>query len=397
MASETEEIQKGPNAGLALQLALAALVIITGSLNNIFKQVASATLSSYTYMLQLTTAVVFAPVYCGAAWYYVKKGWVPTEQIKFIWERDRSHGTPVLALFLAAALGDAVGDSLGMICTPYVAGPIHSLLSNFTPIWIAVLAFVILGKRYSLLQCVGMLAVLVAAGVGVTPTLEEGNSSGTSPYFALVLAGSCIFNAASWIIKEQLFLRYEGWKSSCGIYDGRSMHIILVQAHLAVFALPLTLFCVPLNQGLGQMHGETIVSYLSEGSACMLGYCQGEVRYFATRGVVLYFIFNFAWNISILMSIKVSGALATFIALKGIFPVSSVLFSSICWPVLCKTVMQPLVWLSVLLMLPAIVLYQYASDLQKKSKTLGQASCCWPLGKSSAASLENCLLEGEHS
>jgi len=397
MAPGIEEFQQDQRAGLTLQLVLAALVVITGSLNNIFKQIASATLGSYTYMLQLTTAVVFVPVYCGAAWCYAKKGWIPTEQISFIWQTDRSAGIPVLALFLAAALGDAVGDSIGMICTPYVAGPIHSLLANFTPIWIAVLAFAFLGKRYSLFQCAGMLAVLVAAGVGVTPTMEEGSGSGTSPYFAVVLAGSCIFNAVSWLVKEHVFSRYAGWKASRGINDGGSMHIILVQAHLAAFALPLTLLCVPLNQSLGQMHGETTVSYLSEGSACMLGYCEGEFRYFATKGVALYFFFNLAWNISILMSVKVSGALATFIALKGIFPVSSVLFSSICWPVLCKTAMQPLVWLSVFLMLPAIVFYQYASDLQQKSKNPSQAPSCWPLGKPNAAFLDECLLEGGKS
>jgi len=35
-----------------------------------------------------------------------------------------------------------------MICTPYVAGPVHSLLSNCTVVFVALLSICVLGKRH---------------------------------------------------------------------------------------------------------------------------------------------------------------------------------------------------------------------------------------------------------
>ena len=39
-------------------------------------------------------------------------------------------------------------------------------------------------------------------------------------------------------------------------------------------------------------------------------------------GVAIYVVFNVLWNMAVLLSVKHSGALATFIALKAIFPVA---------------------------------------------------------------------------
>merc|ERR1712039_271959 len=49
-----------------------------------------------------------------------------------------------------------------------------------------------------------------------------------------------------------------------------------------------------------------------------------------------------------------------------------------------RTSMDSLEWLSVCVMLPAIGIYQYASEQQKKRQSQSGVldSCCWPLGTS---------------
>jgi len=132
---------------------------------------------------------------------------------------------------------------------------------------------------------------------------------------------------------------------------------------------------VPLNQAMGQTHAEDIFSYVRNSFACI--FQDNQTGTF----VAVYVVFNILWNISILMSVKHSGALATFVALKAIFPVSTLLFAYVDWPLLGKTSTHWLVWVSVLVMLPSIAVYQWASDRQNKRQqqhpTL--ATCCWPL------------------
>merc|ERR1712217_545038 len=98
-----------------------------------------------------------------------------------------------------------------------------------------------------------------------------------------------------------------------------------------------------------------------------------------------------------MMSVKASGALPTFIALKAIFPVSIVLFAYVDWPLLGRTHVDPLVWLGVAIMLPSIGIYQYASDQQRarQQKEGVLDTCCWPLGTSKLPlEVEQPLIEG---
>merc|ERR1711972_798840 len=145
---------------------------------------------------------------------------------------------------------------------------------------------------------------------------------------------------------------------------------------------------VPLNQALGQTHGESIFAYMREafecvfsGSATACGPASKGGEWAGTL-VLIYVVFNISWNIAILMSVKHSGALTTFVALKAIFPVSTLLFGYVDWPLLGRTPLNWLVWVSVVIMLPSIFFYQWASGFQRRraQKHASLATCCWPLG-----------------
>ena len=99
----------------------------------------------------------------------------------------------------------------------------------------------------------------------------------------------------------------------------------------------------------------------------------------------MYVAVNLLMNITTLMAVKYGSALGTFVALKAIFPVSMVLFAYIQWPLLGRTEIHWLTWASLLLLLPAVFAYQWATIEQSKRAAVhpSLASCCWPMGAAS--------------
>jgi len=380
-ASHTSGGGGGP---LLTQVGLMFLVVATGCANNISKQIASKPLNRYSYMMGLSNAISYVPLYGIILLLLLQTSVVPRYQISFVWQCGGR--VPIAAYFAVAALGDALGDGIGMICTPYVSGPVHSLLSNCTPVFIALLSLCVLSKRLSLMQCLALLGVFLAVAVGVLPSFEE-NSKSSDPFFSIVLGASCIFNAISFVVKELLFVRYGNWLVTQGIRDEAGLNVFVVNTHAALFQLPFTLLSVPLNVALGQTHGEGLSAYVREAFACVFGgdsdSCGSESSHGEVAGlcVAVYVVFNILWNISILVSVKHSGALATFVALKAMFPVSTVLFAVIDWPLLGRTQLHWLVWISVCLLLPCIGAYQWSSRQQahRAEQHPSLATCCWPL------------------
>jgi hypothetical protein len=368
-----------------LQLSLSLAVVVFGCGNNISKQIAAKPLGTYTYMLSLATAVAYIPIYGGVMLVLLYAGQIPRHQLRFVWRRT-TRAYPFICFFIAASLGDTIGDVLGMICTPYVSGPVHSLLSNCTVIFIALLSLCVLAKRYSLLQVSSLLGVFAAVILGILPSFYKKSSTAeeTNVFFAIVLGGSCFFNAVAFLIKELLFTRYREWVDNQDIDDRGGLHVFVVNTHSVIFQLPFTLLLIPLNVLFGQTHGEGIWTYLHEALKCVFASSCAEESVrpdLAGPTVLVYVIFNILWNIAILLSVKYTGALATFVALKAVFPTSTILFAVIDWPLLGKTSLSPLVWASVGLILPAIGVYQWASTQQNQraAKRPSQATCCWPL------------------
>lgn len=262
-------VAQRPGPSFAQQFVLLVMVVLLGCGNNITKQIAAKPLQSYTYMLGLATSVAYVPLYGGILLLLLQLREVPKSQLNFVWGcRDRAD-LPAAIFFAFSAFGDAAGDTLGAICTPHVSGPLHSLLSNCTPIFIAGLSMFVLEQRFSLLQCFALLGVLVAVVVGVLPSFEQKNSS-TDPFFASVLAGSCIFNAMSFVIKELIFRRYGPWLKLRDEVSS-SLSVFVVNSHLAIFQLPFTLLLVPLNELLHQTNGQDIFHYLRGAFGCVFG------------------------------------------------------------------------------------------------------------------------------
>ncbi|CAE7409961.1 crtp2 [Symbiodinium natans] len=381
--------KRSGGSAFVLNVLLLVAVVILGCANIIAKQIAAQPLKSYSYVLTLAVQIAYLPLYWSILGLLLLVGAVPPEQFRFVWQRHGS-GAPGLAFFAASALGDALGDGIHAICTDHVSGPLMSLSNSFISIFIAILSLCVFQERYSLMQCLALLAVLSAVVVGFLPSLE-GQTTNTQPAFAIIAAGSCFFYAVSFVIKELMFKRFKAWQevshpgeaASSEAGSGRSgLNIFVMNAHLAVFQLPLTVLLLPLNELLKQTHGEGIVAFSREAFACVFGgSCGPDSNHgeLAGRCVAIFVVLNVLWNLSILLAVKQSGALATNVALKAVFPVSTVLFAYVDWPLLGPTSLSWLVWLSILILLPSIAAYQWATDLQAQRARRARATCCWPL------------------
>ena len=115
---------------LLIQLSFALAVVVTGCGNSIVKQIATKPLTHYTYILSLADSVAYLPVYGAILCCLVLSKQVPRRQVAFMWRRVGAQRWPYMLLMVASGFASAGADVVGMICTPYVTGPLHSLLSN---------------------------------------------------------------------------------------------------------------------------------------------------------------------------------------------------------------------------------------------------------------------------
>jgi hypothetical protein len=263
----------------------------------------------------------------------------------------------------------------------------------------AMLSMCFLHKRYSLAQVLGLIGVEVAVLIGVIPGLGKRGENASDPVFSFLLGFSCVFNAMAWVAKERAFAAYAQCQmDKQGEYDlvrpqhpdelperpgtVDTLHIFVVNSHVALFQLPITLLLVPLAQATGQTHGEDAISYLREGFGCMAGGLgENPLCAYAARYTAYYVVCNIVWNWTILLNVKFNGALATFVALKAISPCSTVLFAYVDWPLLHTTEVSFVTWVVFIVLIPFIMFYMWASyHQQRREQAEGDAAtCCYPL------------------
>lgn len=372
--------------GATFQAISMVLVIILGALSTVARQVVGKSMKRFTYMLGLTNATAYVFIYLGILFYNVWAGAIPRKQVSWVWNGwqrvfssllEGLASPPYVKLFIVQGLGDALGDVIGYICTPYVSGPIHSLLSNCTVLFTVVLSFLMLRKKCSFAQCVGLVGVEGAVLIGVIPSIGGIGANSTNGLFALLLGGSCFFNALAFVLKERAFQIYQHSNPR------DSLSIFVVISHEAVFQLPFTLLCVPIAYYTGQTDGADVFTYLSEGFACLGGNTDEEIHcQYAGLSVGVSIAANIAFNLCILLNVKYNGSLATFVAIKAVSPTSALLFAFVDWPLLGTTPVEPITWAIFAIMIPFIAFYTWASHRQRgrEENHPSMATCCWPLG-----------------
>lgn len=380
------------------RIAVVVPVVIFGAGNFISKQIAATTLGHYSYMLGLVSAASYVVFY-----WLILVGAIATNSVKDAgtqlrwvwcgWDNCCSLSLrPIMKLFALAAIGDAIGDVLGFLCTPYVAGPVHILLANFTTVFTALLSVCLLQKRYSMLQCASLVVVIGAAALGVISNLAKG-SNGSNPFMAAVIAFSCVFNALGFVMKEFVFARYRLWSQEQDPKLSPSLNIFMANTAESTLQLPFTLCLLPLASAMGETHGEPLLDFLGAGFSCFRGSGEETCKH-AFLAVSVFVFCNLSWNVSILLSIKWNSALSTFVALKAVGPLTNILFACVDWPIIGRTPVKPIIWVSLIIVILCIATYTYASRQQDERAQRGKATCCWPIGAEEDEDSHGRLLHG---
>jgi len=389
--SHKEQTDDGAKVPLWSQVLLVTMVIGFGCGNFVSRQMAAKTLERFDYILGLVSAfsyVVFYWLILGGQIFILGKKQELKEQLRWAWCGWNECCTglvtrPILKLFAIAAIGDATGDVIGFIATPHVSGPVHALLAQCTTIFTATLSYLLLEKRYSAWQILILAVVILGAASGVLPNLYQEGANGSEPSMAFAIAFSCIFNAFAFISKELAFGSYKTYaKDHPEQASAKTLNIFIANSAESTLQLPFTLMLVPLAQVMGQTEHDNLLIFILEGFACLRGDTEYGEKCGHAKYATAFFIFcNLSWNISILLSIKWNGALATFVALKAILPCSAILFAYVDWPWLGRTPLKPTTWISLSVVVPCILLYTWAARRQEERQAEGKATCCYPLGR----------------
>lgn len=377
-------------SNFGLQLFLFCCVAGIGSVNNIARQIASKPLVQYMYVSSLAANFFYIPVFGLILVLLISCGVVPRRQVRYVLKGKFASGVPIIFAFAIAAGFETFGDVVSIICVPYVSGPVHALTTNSVPLFGCPLSMLFLHRRFSFMQCVGLLCIMVAVVIGIIPSFEESSTTTgttTNPLFAMVCVFICVFWAGSYVIKELIYQNYLRWAAAEGFgNDDDGLNAFVVTFFGSLLALPVCFLSAPINIALGQTNGLSFGTYLQDSYHCVAeGICGPKaVRPdMALLSVVGFVFINTLYCTSFNVSVKYSDSVATFLSVMAIFPISTVTFAFIDWPLLGKTPVHWLMWLSVIIFLPSMVLYKVATALQEERANThpSLASCCFPFGQ----------------
>eukprot|EP01071_Lankesteria_metandrocarpae_P008729 Lankesteria_metandrocarpae@DN5036_c0_g1_i10.p1 len=241
---------------------LGSLLVIAGAFNNVTGKIRSKPLGAYDYFVSLANSVVYSIVYLSILLIRWRSNPNIGQNIKFIFTNPisssstatfTSEGVSSLRplwnafvsmwrttgpwkLIVICGFCDSIGNILGFIAQPYVAGSIYSLMSQCVVLFTALVSMICLGTRYTLWQALSVVVVAIGAIAALAPELTPTNEGGGScPYagecgaqadadrraetifFAAMVAVSTLPTAVSFVVKEMIFTQYRTKRSEAAM------------------------------------------------------------------------------------------------------------------------------------------------------------------------------------
>eukprot|EP01103_Thecamoeba_quadrilineata_P009862 TRINITY_DN2006_c0_g1_i1.p1 TRINITY_DN2006_c0_g1~~TRINITY_DN2006_c0_g1_i1.p1 ORF type:complete len:334 (-),score=26.46 TRINITY_DN2006_c0_g1_i1:10-1011(-) len=303
------------------------------------------------------------------------------EDLLYPWKRDPNETVsarwaqwwpliPPLKFFLIIGLMDGLGNILGLIATPYVSPQLTSILPQTIVVFTMICGILILGTRYSLLQCLGAAIVVSGAVVSIIPQFSE--TSGTNKIGDdILLAMSTLPNAISFTLKELIF-----------IYN-KDLDLFVVNTTGSLFQLILSPFMVPLSFLFdSSLDGYSFYDFLKYGARCFVGVNPPMNE--SETGIadcdynpwpyLVYIIINIIFNISLLALLKKASALTGFLVLKAIVPFSVILFY-IPWPIISQQSFDVYIIIGLVIILLGLAWFRFGGYLQSKYLVPESRSC----------------------
>ncbi|KAF4735632.1 hypothetical protein FOZ62_004962 [Perkinsus olseni] len=380
--------QNGRRAGVrwvvpGLMLSLA----ITGTANAIAGKIRSQPLGEYSgFITSMISQVTYCVVYWIALIIMYLMGKVPLEQLRWTWTapgRDEYttrredlikpgmrwyrrwwvnvevwwETLPGCRYTFFAAISDCLGEILMFLTQPYLSIVVFNLLQQgmvpFTLVW----SLMFLRDRYTFVEVFGVSIVILMALVSVaTSSTSDGSSSVIMAILCLV---STIFQALGFVLKECMFRAYTQYATRRGRQEV-NLNVFVVSSSSNTFGC---IWTFPLNVivELIRTQGSNIpiMEHFADGFETLAD-ADG-----AWQALVVYLCFNLIYNVNIYMLISYGSSLLTFVCNKITVPLAAI-FSLISWPIIGRSTVTWLEWVTLVIILIGIALFRYGNIMRLK-------------------------------
>lgn len=226
--------------------------------NNIFFKKMTNALPNYPFFLAQVTNMVYIPIFSGLVWYEIKF----TRHIT--WEMRAFPKSK----FFVMGLCDALAGMLMLVGGVHTTGSYQALLANTVIPVTMILSCAVLGTRFTCMQCMGALTILIGAGVVLGPSFlhsDTSDSAVNSLVFNGIFVVSTVPQAFSAVYKDLVFSDEMQIK----------MDVNYLQAWVAVWQLGLGMLLIPLNTlsflGATRVSWSQLLPSLVNGGKCMAG------------------------------------------------------------------------------------------------------------------------------
>lgn len=346
LLAKTGEVAKGSTSKSADVLVTTAAYVALSVINRVAYRMSLQLMHRYTFSLSLFVTMCYTLVYSCILWNRVRRQIVPVSQVKWAlqsWPLFALIGTLEAATFV-----------IGMFSASRLPGALLPVLNQGILIFIAVASYVLLGRRYSFTQIVGLTVVLAGVLLSIGPqTVGQAASDLTSGDIwvnAMLFFGSYAFVAVAVVLKERVFKR-----------SGVEPDLFIVNTFSSIMQFVATFIILPFTTSFAvQLAGSSSSqAYFSAAFKAFAGYESRLMPWLALG----YIMVNIVFNVTGLRLLKIASALDSVVASLISVPLTTLTFC-LPLPLLVQSQFSPMVLLGLGVLLTGIWLYNLPKTTQ---------------------------------
>lgn len=297
------------------QIILAITMVVTSAIvNRILYKMALIPLENYVFFLAQFQTFSYVFVYAAVLWVQHKRNMLDSKA----WEIPIKFKM----IFLGIGLVEAISSLLSFMGAAKLPGVMVPLLSQTILLWQVVLIYTILRKSMSIVQLLGVFAVVGGVALAAWPGGVQGSApslwSNVEPKFAILYVFSCLFPALDTLLKDRLF------RKGKEMQGGRDVDLFIVNTFGSATQALFVFLLLPFVTAARGIPLYNLGEHLSMGWECFRGItpacgsnCSG-----APLLPVLYVLVNLLFNISALNLIGKAGNIAFSLVMSGIVPLT---------------------------------------------------------------------------
>lgn len=304
-----KDAKESSAGGLTFFLSVAALIVF-GVANRVLYKLALVPMGDYVFFLAQFQTFGYCVVYFTALFVRYKTGAVSKKQLE----------AAPMKLFAGVGVIEALSQVLGFIGASKLPGVILPLLSQSVMFWNLTFSKFVLKKQLQWQQLLGAAAVVVGVCIAAFPADGgPGLLAGVPMLYIGIFLASMGFPALDNVVKEKIF---KDVKEEIN----EDLDIFVVNSFASGFQALSVLLLLPGIASLRGISPGQLPAYLVEGFGVFMG--QGAS---AGNGApllpILYVAANLAFNISALLVLRTSGALANSLAIAALTPLTIYAFT----------------------------------------------------------------------